>query len=290
MKKNTVNDIKLNTDSVGFQIRESYKKARTNIIYSIVKKGCKKIAFTSSAKSEGKTITAVNIAIALAQQVDTRVLIVDCDLRRSRVQSVLDINIGNGITNYLNFECDISSIINKTKISNLDAICCGTIPPNPSELMTSDNMKELINTLSNKYDYIIFDTPPVGIVIDSIPVIKQADGVVMIVRDNVTDITEYKKTINILKRSEANILGIIFNGVESISKHKYGNGYRYDYYGKGKYQYVFKSLIMSGLGGKMLCQKARLVVLVVMILVRVRVCIMLVELVMPIVFLEDYKI
>lgn len=83
-------------------------------------------------------------------------------------------------------------------------------------------MKELINTLSNKYDYIIFDTPPVGIVIDSIPVIKQADGVVMIVRDNVTDITEYKKTINILKRSEANILGIIFNGVESISKHKYG--------------------------------------------------------------------
>lgn len=290
MKKNTVNDIKLNTDSVGFQIRESYKKARTNIIYSIVKKGCKKIAFTSSAKSEGKTITAVNIAIALAQQVDTRVLIVDCDLRRPRVQSVLDINIGNGITNYLNFECDISSIINKTKISNLDAICCGTIPPNPSELMTSDNMKELINTLSNKYDYIIFDTPPVGIVIDSIPVIKQADGVVMIVRDNVTDITEYKKTINILKRSEANILGIIFNGVESISKHKYGNGYRYDYYGKGKYQYVFKSLIMSGLGGKMLCQKARLVVLVVMILVRVRVCIMLVELVMPIVFLEDYKI
>lgn len=264
--------------------RESYKKDRTNIIYSIVKKGCKKIAFTSSAKSEGKTITAVNIAIALAQQVDTRVLIVDCDFIRPRVQSVLDINIGNGITNYLNFECDISSIINKTKISNLDAICCGTIPPNPSELLTSDNMKELINTLSNKYDYIIFDTPPVGIVIDSIPVIKQADGVVMIVRDNVTDITEYKKTINILKRSEANILGIIFNGVESISKHKYGNGYRYDYYGKGK------SLIMSGLGGKMLCQKARLVVLVVMILVRVRVCIMLIELVMPIVFLEDYKI
>lgn len=270
--------------------RESYKKDRTNIIYSIVKKGCKKIAFTSSAKSEGKTITAVNIAIALAQQVDTRVLIVDCDLRRPRVQSVLDINIGNGITNYLNFECDISSIINKTKISNLDAICCGTIPPNSSELLTSDNMKELINTLSNKYDYIIFDTPPVGIVIDSIPVIKQADGVVMIVRDNVTDITEYKKTINILKRSEANILGIIFNGVESISKHKYGNGYRYDYYGKGKYEYVFKSLIMSGLGGKMLCQKARLVVLVVMILVRVRVCIMLIELVMPIVFLKDYKI
>lgn len=290
MKKNTVNDIKLNTDSVGFQIRESYKKARTNIIYSIVKKGCKKIAFTSSAKSEGKTITAVNIAIALAQQVDTGVLIVDCDLIRPRVQSVLDINIGNGITNYLNFEYDISSIINKTKISNLDAICCGTIPPNPSKLLTSDNMKELINTFSNKYDYIIFDTPPVGIVIDSIPVIKQADGVVMIVRDNVTDITEYKKTINILKRSEANILGIIFNGVESISKHKYGNGYRYDYYGKGKYEYVFKSLIMSGLGGKMLCQKARLVVLVVMILVRVRVCIMLIELVMPIVFLKDYKI
>ncbi len=227
-------DVKLNAESVSFQIKESYKKARTNIIYSIVKKGCKKISFTSSAKSEGKTITAINIAIALAQQVDTKVLIIDCDLRRPRVQSALGVSVEKGITNYLNYECEIDDIIYSSKIDKLDAICCGTIPPNPSELLASDNMRELINELSKRYDFIIFDTPPVGVVIDAVPIIKQTDGVVMVVRDNVTEITEYRKTIDILKRSEANILGIIFNDVEPITKRKYGGGYRYEYYGYSK--------------------------------------------------------
>lgn len=190
------------------------------------------ISFTSSAKSEGKTITAVNIAISLAQQVDTKVLIIDCDLRRPRVQSVLEISVDKGITNYLNFECEISDIIYNSKMDNLDAICCGTIPPNPSELLASDNMKDLIKELSNKYDYIIFDTPTIGVVIDALPIIiKQTDGVVMVVRDNVTDFTEYKKQLRLFKRSEANIIGVIFNDVEPVGKRKYGGGYRYGYYG-----------------------------------------------------------
>ena len=192
------------------------------------------VSVTSSAKSEGKTITAVNIAIALAQQVDTRVLIIDCDLRRPRIQSVLEIPVDKGITNYLNFECEVSDIVYTSKLDNLDAICCGTIPPNPSELLSSDNMKELIRELSKQYDYIIFDTPPIGVVIDALPIIKQTDGVV-IVRDNVTDIRDYKKTIDILKRSEANIIGVIFNDVEPVGKRKYGGGYKYGYYGEYGY-------------------------------------------------------
>jgi len=211
------------------------EKARTNIAYSIVKKGCKMVSITSSSKYEGKTITAVNIAIALAQQVDTRVLIIDCDLRRPRIQSVLEIPVDKGITNYLNFECEVSDIVYTSKLDNLDAICCGTIPPNPSELLSSDNMKELIKELSKQYDYIIFDTPPIGVVIDALPIIKQTDGVVVIVRDNVTDIRDYKKTIDILKRSEANIIGVIFNDVEPVGKRKYGGGYKYGYYGEYGY-------------------------------------------------------
>lgn len=193
------------------------------------------VSITSSSKSEGKTITAVNIAIALAQQVDTRVLIIDCDLRRPRIQSVLEIPVDKGITNYLNFECEVSDIVYTSKLDNLDAICCGTIPPNPSELLASDNMKELIKELSKQYDYIIFDTPPIGVVIDALPIIKQTDGVVVIVRDNVTDIRDYKKTIDILKRSEANIIGVIFNDVEPVGKRKYGGGYKYGYYGEYGY-------------------------------------------------------
>lgn len=233
-KRGSFQDVKLNAEAVGFQIKESYKKARTNIAYSIVKKGCKMVSVTSSSKSEGKTITAVNIAIALAQQVDTRVLIIDCDLRRPRIQSVLEIPVDKGITNYLNFECEASDIVYTSKLDNLDAICCGTIPPNPSELLSSDNMKELIKELSKQYDYIIFDTPPIGVVIDALPIIKQTDGVV-IVRDNVTDIRDYKKTIDILKRSEANIIGVIFNDVEPVGKRKYGGGYKYGYYGEYGY-------------------------------------------------------
>ena len=231
-KRGSFQDVKLNAEAVGFQIKESYKKARTNIAYSIVKKGCKMVSITSSSKSEGKTITAVNIAIALAQQVDTRVLIIDCDLRRPRIQSVLEIPVDKGITNYLNFECEVSDIVYTSKLDNLDAICCGTIPPNPSELLSSDNMKELIKELSKQYDYIIFDTPPIGVVIDALPIIKQTDGVV---RDNVTDIRDYKKTIDILKRSEANIIGVIFNDVEPVGKRKYGGGYKYGYYGEYGY-------------------------------------------------------
>ncbi len=228
-KKGSLQDVKLNAEAVGFQIKESYKKARTNIAYSIVKKGCKMVSFTSTAKSEGKTITAANVAIALAQQVNTRVLIIDCDLRRSRIQTVLEIPVDKGITNYLNFECEVSDIIYNSKMDNLDAICCGTIPPNPSELLSSENMKELIKELSKQYDYIIFDTPPIGVVIDALPIIKQTDGVVVVVRDNVTDFREYKKTIEILKRAEANIIGAIFNDVDPVGQRKYGSEYRYGY-------------------------------------------------------------
>ena len=211
-KRGSFQDVKLNAEAVGFQIKESYKKARTNIAYSIVKKGCKMVSITSSSKSEGKTITAVNIAIALAQQVDTRVLIIDCDLRRPRIQSVLE-----GITNYLNFECEVSDIVYTSKLDNLDAICCGTIPPNPSELLSSDNMKELIKELSKQYDYIIFDTPPIGVVIDALPIIKQTDGVVVIVRDNVTDIRDYKKKQLIFSNAPKLILSVLYLMMLSLS-------------------------------------------------------------------------
>lgn len=230
-KKEDKNKQNVDFAALGFQIRESYKKARTNITYSVVKKGCKEIAFTSSRKGEGKTLTATNIAIALAQQVDTKVLIVECDLRRPRVHGALNINPAPGITNYLNFECSEQDIVKKTKIENLDAICYGAIPPNPSELLASNTMMELIDKMAERYDYIIFDTPPIGVVIDALPIIKHADGVVVVVRNNTSTFPEFNKTIDALKRSETKILGVIFNEVDSISTKKYGKGYSYGYYG-----------------------------------------------------------
>ena len=187
MKKNkTKIDRSIDTDVLGFQVRESYKAARTNIAYSILKKGCKKVAFTSSTKSEGKTVTSINVASALAQQVDTKVLVVECDLRRPRVNTALKIEPTPGLTNYLNDECSLEDIIKDTKIDNLKAIAYGAIPPNPSELLASEAMADLIKTAEKEYDYIIFDTPPVGIVIDAVPILKAADGVVIVARNNST--------------------------------------------------------------------------------------------------------
>lgn len=237
-KKSAKNvDRSINVEALGFQVRESYKTARTNIAYSIVKKGCKKIAFTSSAKGEGKTVTAMNVATALAQQVDTKVLVIECDLRRPHVHSALKIAPTPGVTNYLNSECTVSDIIQNTKIPNMKAVSYGAVPPNPSELMASDVMTDFIKDMEEHYDYIIFDTPPIGVVIDAIPIINIADGTVVVVRDNSTTYPALHKTIDILERTDGKILGIIVNRVkpENTRKSKRGGynnyGYGYGYYG-----------------------------------------------------------
>ncbi len=229
MKKNKI-DRSIDTDVLGFQVRESYKAARTNIAYSIFKKGCKKIAFTSSTKSEGKTVTSINVASALAQQVDTKVLVIECDLRRPRVNTALKIKPTPGLTNYLNDECTLDDIIKDTKIDNLKAIAYGAIPPNPSELLSSDSMSELIKTVEKDFDYIIFDTPPVGIVIDAVPILKAADGVVIVARSNSTTYPELEKTIDTIKRTDTKILGVILNRIKPQKTRK-GKGYYSRYSG-----------------------------------------------------------
>lgn len=230
MKKNkTKIDRSIDTDVLGFQVCESYKAARTNIAYSILKKGCKKVAFTSSTKSEGKTVTSINVASALAQQVDTKVLVVECDLRRPRVNTALKIEPTPGLTNYLNDECSLEDIIKDTKIDNLKAIAYGAIPPNPSELLASEAMADLIKTAEKEYDYIIFDTPPVGIVIDAVPILKAADGVVIVARNNSTTYPELAKTVETVERTDAKIIGVILNRVKPQETRK-GKGY-YSRYG-----------------------------------------------------------
>lgn len=226
-KKKTNDDVDNQTkQELGFQVRESYKKARTAIVYSIIKKGCKKIAITSSGKSEGKTITSVNIAIALAQQVGTRVLIIECDLRRPKVHSALGINPEMGITNYLNFECGIDEIVTNTAIDGLKAICYGAIPPNPSELLSSEGMIELVKELEKRFDYIIFDTPPISVVVDAVPVIRLSDGVAIVIKNLSTTYPAFERAHNEVKNAGGKVLGVIINQVDTVSKKK---GYYYKY-------------------------------------------------------------
>lgn len=207
-------DRSIDTEALGFQIRESYKTARTNIAYSIIKKGCKKIVFTSSEKGAGKTVTAVNVASALAQQVDIKVLVIECDLRRPHIHSALKLSPTPGLTNYLNDECTEDDIIQDTKLSNMKAVCYGAVPPNPSELLASDAMNNFIKTVEKEFDYIIFDTPPIGVVIDAVPIIKTSDGVVVVIKNNSTTYPQLNKTLDSIERSGGKTLGVIINKVK----------------------------------------------------------------------------
>ena len=218
MKKTKI-DRSIDTEALGFQVRESYKTARTNIAYSIFKKGCKKVAFTSSTKGEGKTVTSINVASALAQQVGTKVVVVECDLRRPRVNTALKITPTPGLTNYLNEECSLEDIVKDTKIENLKAITYGAIPPNPSELLSSESMFDLIKTLEKNYD----------VVIDALPIMKASDGVVIVVKNNSTTYPELSRTVEVIKRTNAKILGVILNRVKPHETRK-GKGY-YSRYG-----------------------------------------------------------
>lgn len=213
--------------TLNFQIKEAYKTARTNLVFSVIKEGCKKIVVTSSLKSEGKTTTAVNLAIALAQQVDTKVLIIDCDLRKPKVDRFFNLSAAPGLTNVLGKIHTVDEAVHHTKMENLDILCAGVIPPNPSELLSSESMKQLLASFSDEYDYIILDTPPVNVVVDALPLITESDGVLIVVREGTSTYPELHKTVEAIKRVDAKILGLIINGVDTKNG-KGGYFYRYE--------------------------------------------------------------
>lgn len=198
---------------------EAYKLARTNIALSVIKSGCKKIAFTSSVAGEGKTTTSCNIAAAFSKHLNCRTLLIDCDLRKPTVGNFFDLNNTPGLTNYLSGMCSIEEAIQVVPNTNLSVICSGIIPPNPSELLSSVAFSNLVDNLCEKYDYIIFDTPPINIVVDAIPVVEKSDGVVIVALKERSNYIEVDKAVETLKRCGAKIIGFILNGSSNKKRH-----------------------------------------------------------------------
>ncbi len=211
-----------------FQVREAYKNARANIAFSLIKQGCKKVIVSSSLKEEGKTTTSINLAITFAKQVNTKVLIIDCDLRKPKVNRCLGIKSTPGLTNVISDEVTLYNAIKPTNVDNLYALCSGTIPPNPSELLSSESMKRIVAKLEKEYDYIVFDTPPINIVSDSLCITSLVDGIILTAKENSSTYPEFHKTIETLERTGAKILGVIIVGVDTRAR-KYGSNYEYEY-------------------------------------------------------------
>jgi capsular exopolysaccharide synthesis family protein len=229
---------RLITPKAPFAIKEAYVKLRTNLLFCMKsdKSGpCKVFAFTSAKPSEGKSLTAANVAISFGL-LGKKTVIIDADLRKPTQRRLWRIESKFGLCDYL---ARISPLrIYDIEGLSLSVICTGTKAPNPSELLSSDRMKELIAQLSKTYDYIIIDTPPINTVADAQIASAYVDGVVLIVRSGETTGAELSMAIDSVKRAEGNLCGIVLNGIDSKSM-KYS--YRYKYHDKYGYKYSYKS-------------------------------------------------
>lgn len=207
-------------------VRESYKAIRTNLILSVVKSGCKKIVVTSSVPGEGKTTTSSNLAISLAQT-DKKVLLIDSDLRKPDVYRAMSLHNDPGFTNVLTGLVSFEDAVNETPYPNLHVLCAGISVPNPSELLACEATSEFISQMEEKYDYVIFDTPPINTVSDALPIIRLSDGTVMVVRQNNSTTTEIEKAIKSIEFINGRILGFVFNGARGEKKQSSYDSYRY---------------------------------------------------------------
>ena len=203
---------------------ESYRTLRTNIQYSSFDKEYKVIMVTSSEPGEGKSTTAGNLALCLAQG-DKKVILIDCDLRKPSIHKKFKISNLVGLSDVIVGKEDLISSLNKHN-SNLLILTSGKIPPNPSEMLSSKAMVSLLEDLKTKFDYIVLDTPPVQAVTDSQILGAKADGTILVVRAEKTKKDSVQNAINLLKKVNANIIGTVLNGIEN-SRNKY-----YYYYGE----------------------------------------------------------
>lgn len=236
------------TEDTPFRITESYKAARTNITFALgASKGCKKIIITSANPGEGKTTTTINLSIAFAQT-GAKVLVIDGDLRKPRIYRHLQIERKNGLSDVLCGFVDVDTAIHHCEPYGIDCITSGQIPPNPAELLASEAMGNLLDVLSEKYDYIFIDTPPVTIVTEAAVLSKFANGVIIIARQNYTIHESIAKARENLLFANAKILGYILNDI-SQGRYHYGQ-YYYHGYSSYSYEYGYGDEENTGYGKK----------------------------------------
>lgn len=226
------------TSESDFYSCEAYKTLRTNVSFALNnEEGCKVIAMTSAQPGEGKSITTLNLAISTAMN-GSKVLVVDCDLRRAKIARLLQMKAKVGLSNLILDPKRLKEAVLSTQIQGLDVILSGSIPPNPSELLGSAQMQHLLEELRSSYDYIFLDSPPVNLVTDAVVLAPKCDGVLLLVRANYSERGPVMHAVKQLEYSKAKILGFVLNSV----------GMERFHYGYGKYKYGYRKYRDSGYG------------------------------------------
>lgn len=210
-------------ENTSFSIKEEYKTLRTNVLFSFPSAGCKVIGISSAQPLEGKSINCLNLAITFAQT-NVRVLLIDCDMRLPSQARLFELGAVPGLSNVLVGMNTAAEAIQKTRFSNLDVLLSGDIPPNPSELIGSEGMGKLIAELSQHYDYIFVDLPPINVVVDTAVMSKYLSGLILVVRATVSKRESVIKAISKLELADTNIIGVIITSV--MKKPMYYKKYR----------------------------------------------------------------
>ena len=207
---------------------EAYRVIRTSIQFAQAGKELKTIAITSCTPNEGKSTTIANLAVVLTQA-GKSVLLIDCDMRNPTVHKNFNLSNKVGLSSCISMGTALADAVQKTNIEGLYALTGGVIPPNPSELLGSEQMKNLLQRAKEQYDYVLIDTPPVMPVTDALIVSRFVDGMILVIASAEVKVEMARDVKNQLVNAGANILGVVLNKVRS-EHHGYGYGYYY-YYG-----------------------------------------------------------
>ena len=209
-------------------IAEAYRTLRTNLQFSSLDKEMRSIVVTSTGPGEGKTTTICNLAVTMAQS-GIKVLLIDCDLRKSQVHKHFELSNNRGITNVLARHASFEEAVKRTQTMGLDILTAGPKPPNPAELVGSNVMKEFIREMTKEYDRVLIDAPPVGVVTDAALLSTIVDGTILVVASGQVNIDATQRSKSLLQKVNANILGGLLNKIQVDGKGYYGY-YYYDYY------------------------------------------------------------
>lgn len=219
-----------------FQIAEAYKMIRTNLLFTLANTDKRTVVFSSAEPSAGKSTLCANLGIVMAQM-GIRVLLVDADMRKPMQHRYFRQSKSMGLSKILGGINTADECIIRQVLPNLDLLPSGVVPPNPSELLASKRMKDLLRDLDGQYDYVFIDTPPLSVVADALMLLPESAGAVLVARQRQTTYDELEEAIEEVQQISNNLLGVVLMDVR-VNKTGYSQYEKFRYYRSYNYEYV----------------------------------------------------